>query len=80
MEDANFIEQNNGHATSFALANLCAKVLKQALHVAPFDIRACRMREDGFEGALTFTLHLRMVLKIGTIAQVRYVSDGYCMN
>ena len=66
VKDANFLKQHNSHATTFTLADLCAKVREERLNIAPLNIAARRAREDQVKGALMLSLHARMVPESGT--------------
>ena len=57
VEDSNLGEQNNCDATTFALADLCAKFDEQGLYVFPGDVRAGRVSVEGLERALVLALH-----------------------
>ena len=66
MEDANFLEEDDSHATTLAHADLPAKAFEQGFYVLPSDVRAGRVGEDRLEGALVRTLHAQMVPELGT--------------
>jgi hypothetical protein len=66
MEDAYLIEQKYGHATSFALADFCAKPSEERFDVLPGDVCTGRVCEDGFKSSKMGTLHPRMVPESGT--------------
>ena len=66
MENAYLIEQEDGNATSFALADFTAKIHKKCLYVFPGDVRAGWVREDSFQSPLMGAFHVRMVPEHGT--------------
>ena len=39
MEDANFLEEDDSHATTLALADLPAKAFEQGFYVRPSDVQ-----------------------------------------
>ena len=74
MEDANFLEEDDSHATTFALADFPAKAFEQGFYVLPSDVRAGRVGEDCFKGASVRTLHTLHGTKL------RYLSHGACFR
>ena len=58
VEDAHFIEENDRHAASFALADLRTQADEKRFNVFPGDVRAGWACEDGFQGFLMNALHL----------------------
>ena len=61
VKNANFLKQDDGHATALALADLCAKFYEERLNIASLHIAARRASEDQFKGALMLSLHASMV-------------------
>lgn len=66
MEYAGFTEQNDGYATTFAFADVCAKPDQKCFDVVPGDIRAGGMCEDSFQSPQMGTFHVLMVPEEGT--------------
>lgn len=78
MEDADFAEQDNGDAASFALADLRSEVTKESLYLLPLDVGARRMSEDRCESPRMLPLHAVMVLQQGTTRKHgSFGSDGW---
>ena len=57
MEHPNLGEQDDCHAAAFALADLRTKLPEESFDIAPLDVGAGRVSEDGFERALVLPLH-----------------------
>src|SRR6476620_10200817 len=57
MEHTNLREQEDSHATTFALTDVCAKLPKERFDIAPLNIGTGRMGVDGLERALVLALH-----------------------
>ena len=67
MKYTDFAKQDHSHPTAFALADLGAQFMKQALNVTPLDIGAGGSCVDEVKRTLVFTLHREMVLLFGTL-------------
>ena len=57
MEDAHFVEENNGNATTFAFTDFRAEAVEEGFDVFPGDVRAGWVREDCFQCSLMRALH-----------------------
>lgn len=66
VEDADFIEENNRDATSFALADFCTESDQKRFDVLPSDVRAGGVGEQRLYGLLMRTLRGQMVPQEGT--------------
>ena len=56
VEDADFTEENNGDATSFALADFCAESDQKRFDVLPGDVCAAGVGEHPLDDLLMRTL------------------------
>ena len=66
MEDADFLEQENRNAATFAFGDFCTKTEQKRFDVLPVDVRAGGVCEDCFQCPLMSTLHVWMVPHDGT--------------
>ena len=66
MEDAYFVEQNNGDTTTFAFADLSAEAAEEGFDVFPGNVRAGWVREDCLQCSLMGALQASIVPERGT--------------
>lgn len=66
MKDANFLEEENGDATSFSFGYLGTKPDEESFDVLPGNVRTGWVSKDGFESLAVAALHEGMVPRAGT--------------
>ena len=57
VEDAHFVEKNDGDAAALAFTDFRAKAAEEGFDVLPGDVCAGRVREDSFQCSLMRALH-----------------------